>query len=115
MTRRAKPARYRLSTHPGVADDLAALAAYGPQVVAAARATLDDLAHGRVTGKLLGARHVSGDLTGFASIKFDVPGSPTRRFRLIYADIDAETYGVLAIGVRDEHAIYQLAVERVRT
>lgn len=114
MTRRAKPARYRLSAHPALPDDLAALAVYGPQVAAAARTALDDLAHGRVTGKLLGARHVSGDLTGLASVKFDVPGSPTRRFRLVYGAIDAETRGVLAIGPRDEHAIYRLAVQRVQ-
>ena len=69
-------------------------------VVTAARSTLEDLAHGRVTGKALGARHVSGDLTGLASVKFDVPGSPTWRFRLVYGDIDADTRGVLAIGVR---------------
>jgi len=114
VTRRAKPARYRLSAHPAVPDDLAALAVYGPQVAAAARTALDDLAHGRVTGKLLGARHVSGDLTGLASVKFDIPGSPTRRFRLVYGEIDAETRGVLAIGPRDEHAIYRLAVQRIQ-
>ena len=114
MTYRAKPARYRLAAHPAVPADLAALAAYGPEVVAAARAILVDLAHGRVTGKALGDRHVSGDLTGLASVKFDTPDSPTRRFRLVYGDIDAETRGVLAIGARDEHAIYRLAVERIR-
>ena len=59
-------------------------------------------------------RHVSGDLTGLASVKFDTPSSPTRRFRLVYGGIDAETRGVLAIGVRDEHAIYRPAVERIR-
>lgn len=114
MTRRAKPVRYRLAAHPAVPDDLDTLAAYGPEVVAAARAALDDLAHGRMTGKALGDRHVSGDLTGLASVKFDTPDSPTRRFRLVYGDIDAETRAVLAIGVRDEHAIYRLAVERMR-
>ena len=66
MTRRAKPARYRLAAHPAVPDDLDALAAYGPEVVSAARTALDDLAHGRVMGKALGDRHVSGDLTGLA-------------------------------------------------
>lgn len=91
------------------------MAAYGPEAVAAARRALDDLAHGRVTGKALGDRYVSGDLTGLASVKFDVPSSPTRRFRLVYGDIDGETRGVLAIGVRDEHAIYRLAVERIQT
>ena len=53
--------------------------------------------------------------TGLASVKFDIPDSPTRRFRLVYGDIDAETRGVLAIGVRDDHAIYRLAVDRIRT
>ena len=93
MTRRAEPVRYRLAAHPAVPDDLEALVAYGPEVVAAARTALDDLAHGRVTGKALGDRHVSGDLTGLASVKFDIPDSPTRRFRLVYGDVGAETHG----------------------
>jgi len=42
-----------------------------------------------------------------------VPGSPTRRFRLVYGEIDAHTRGLLAIGVRDEHAIYRLAAKRI--
>jgi hypothetical protein len=66
-----------------------------------------------MTGKALGLRHVSGDLTGLASVKFDLPDSPTRRFRLVYAELDASTRGLLAVGVRDEHAIYRLAVERL--
>ena len=111
--RHPKAARYRLISHPDVPDDLTALSAYGPDAVTAARSALDDLAHGRVMGKRLGERHVSGDLTGLASVKFDVPGSLTRRFRLVYADIDATTRGVLAIGIREEHAIYRLAVERI--
>lgn len=84
MTRLPKPARYQLRSHPAVADDLATLAPYGPEVIVSVRDALDDLAHGRVTGKRLGVRRVSGDLTGLASVKFDVPGSATRRFRLIY-------------------------------
>ncbi len=114
MTRRPTPARFRLLFHPSVPFvDLATFATYGPEAVRAYRTVIDDLAHGRVIGKLLGDRNVSGDLTGLASVKFDVPGSPTRRFRLIYGDIDAETRGVVAIGVRDEHAIYRLAAERI--
>lgn len=109
-----QPARYRVLAHPAIADDLAMLASYGPQAVIAARKVLDDLAYGRVTGKLLGSRYVTGDLTGYASVKFDVPGSPTRRFRLVYGNIDNETRGVLAIGVRDEHAIYRIALERLQ-
>lgn len=99
-------------SHPDVAADLSALAAYGADVIAAARGALDDLAHGRIAGKALGERRVSGDLTGLASAKFDIPGSPTRRFRVVYADIDAATRGVIAIGPREEHAIYRLAVQR---
>jgi hypothetical protein len=115
VTRRPKPARYRLLFHPSVPSaDLETFVAYGPEAVAAYRAVIDDLAHGRVTGKLLGDRNISGDLTGLASVKFDVPDSPTRRFRLVYGDIDAETRGVVAIGVRDEHAIYRLAAERMQ-
>ena len=110
--RQHKAARYRLVAHPDVLADLTTLAAYGADVVDAARLALDDLAHGRITGKALGERHVSGDLTGFASAKFDIPGSPTRRFRVVYADIDAATRGIIAIGVREDHMIYRLAVQR---
>lgn len=110
-----RPARYRIVAHPAIPDDLAELAGFGSEAVAAAREALDDLAHGRVIGKALGNRHVSGDLTGLASVKFDVPDSPTRRFRPVYADIDDQTRGVAAIGVRDEHAIHRLAVERIGT
>jgi hypothetical protein len=46
--------------------------------------------------------------------KVDIAWTPTRRFRLVYGDIDDKTRGVLAIGVRDEHAIYRLAVERLQ-
>jgi hypothetical protein len=105
--------RYRLVFHPAVADDIETLAACGPEVVAAARVALDDLAHGRVTGKALGVRRVSGDLTGLARVKFDVPGTGAQRFRLLYADIQAGIRAVLAIGVRDGHAIYRMAVERI--
>jgi hypothetical protein len=57
---------------------VAALATYGLEVVAAAVAIADDLAHGRVIGKELGDRHVSGNLTGFARVKFDGSGHRPR-------------------------------------
>jgi hypothetical protein len=113
VSRTDKRPRYQLVFHPGVANDIEALAAYGPEVIAAVRGALDDLAHGRVTGKALGARRVSGDLTGLARVKFDVPGAGAHRFRLLYADIHPGIRAVLAIGVRDEHSIYRMAVERV--
>ena len=115
MTGQPPHPRFDLLTHPGFTDDVSAMAANGPEVVAALRVVLDDLAHGRLTGKALGARRVSGDLTGLASVKFDLPDSPTRRFRLVYADLDVSTRGLLAVGVRDEHAIYRLAAVRLET
>lgn len=42
-------------------------------------AIADDLAQGRVVGKDLGRRNVSGDLTGLARVKFDVPGQRPQR------------------------------------
>ncbi|MGH3446593.1 MAG: hypothetical protein ACRDP4_03110 [Nocardioidaceae bacterium] len=98
-----------------MSDDLVGFAAYGPDAVTAVRRALDDLAHGRVTGKALGERRVSGDLTGLARVKFDVPGSAPPRFRLVYSEIGAATLGVIAIGVRDQHAIYRTAVQRIAT
>lgn len=75
-----RPARYEVIPGDEVLDDVAALGAYGPEVVAAAASIIDDLAHGRVSGKDLGLRHVSGDLTGLARVKFDVPGRRPPRF-----------------------------------
>ncbi|MGH8997023.1 MAG: type II toxin-antitoxin system RelE family toxin [Acidimicrobiales bacterium] len=105
-----RPPRYQLSFHPAIDSDLAALASDDLDAV---QATLDDLAHGRVTGKALGERNVSGDLTGLARVKFDSPTRRPQRFRLIYRPIDATTLDVLAIGLRDQHAIYRTAADRL--
>jgi hypothetical protein len=113
VTRPPKPPRYTLIPHPGATADVAALAAYGTEVVAAAAGIADDLAHGRVIGKELGERHVSGDLTGFARVKFDVPGQRPQRFRLIYRQRDDRTLEIVAIGPRDAHAIYRKAAQRL--
>lgn len=77
------------------------------------RSILDDLAHGRVTGKLLSDRHVSGNLTGLAWVKFDVASQRPQRFRLVYRQVDERARDVLAIGLREEHAIYRLAARRI--
>ena len=100
MTRPRKPPRYTVIPHPDATDDVAALATYGLEVVAAAVAIADDLAHGRVIGKELGDRHVSGNLTGFARVKFDVSGQRPQRFRLIYRQLDDVTLEIVAIGPR---------------
>lgn len=110
--RRQRPARYLLSFHPSVEADLANLV--GDQLNAA-QAVINDLAHGRVTGKLLGQRNVSGDLTGLARVKFDSPGERPQRLRLIYRPVGATTLDVVAIGPRDQHAIYRTAAGRLAT
>lgn len=53
-------------------------------------------------------------LSDIASVKFDTPESPTRRFRLAYGQTDAEGVAAVAILARYEHTIYQLALERLR-
>lgn len=88
------------------------LAALEPDALDAVQVLLDDLAYGRVTGKALGERRVSGDLAGLARVKFDAPGHRPQRFRLIYREVDDATRDMLAIGPRDQHAIYREAARR---
>jgi hypothetical protein len=45
---------------------------------------------------------VSGDLTGLARVKFDVPGSLPPRFRLFYRQVDGATCEIVVIGLRDK-------------
>jgi len=104
---------YTLRLGLDIATDLAALDAVDPAALDAAQAILGDLAHGRVIGKLLGDRHVSGDLTGLARVKFDVAGQRPQRFRLVCRQVDERTRDVLAIGLREEHAIYHLAARPI--
>ena len=54
MTRPSKPPRYTAIARPDAIGDVASLAAYGPEVVAAAVAITDDFAHGRVIGQEFG-------------------------------------------------------------
>lgn len=108
--RHPRPARYQLTFHPAIETDLTAL---DPDTLDAAQAILDDLAYGRVTGKALGARHVSGDLTGLARVKFDTPERRPQRFRLLYRQVNPTTLDVLVIGARDQHAIYRTAANRI--
>lgn len=105
-----RPPRYQLTFHLAIETDLAAL---DPAALDAAQAALADLAHGRVTGKALGVRHVSGDLTGLARVKFDTPSQRSQRFRLLYREINSTTLDVLAIGAREEHAIYRTVADRL--
>lgn len=113
MSGSQRPPRFEVVPDDEVLADVAALAAYGQEVVTAATSIIDDLAHGRVVGKELGERNISGDLTGLARVKFDTPGSRPERFRLVYRQVDQRTREIVAIGPRDEHAIYRTAVRRL--
>jgi mRNA-degrading endonuclease RelE of RelBE toxin-antitoxin system len=106
-----RPARYQLIFHPTIEADLEALDGEGLE---AALAILEDLAHGRVTGKLLGDRHVSGNLTGLARVKFDLAGHRPPRFRLVYRPgPENHILEIIAIGRREHHAIYRAALRRL--
>ena len=50
-----------------------------------------------------------------ARVKFDSPNERPQRFRLLYRQTDAGNLDVLAIGARDEHAIYRTAADRLST
>lgn len=108
--RTQRPPRYQLTFHLAIETDLAAL---DPVALDAAQGALTDLAHGRVTGKALGIRHISGDLTGLGRVKFDAPDQRPQRFRLLYREIGLTSLDVLAIGAREDHAIYRTAAHRL--
>lgn len=65
--RAAKPVKYERRYAPEIVADLTALGETDPGLVDAALAAIEDLAFGRQRGKLLGDRHVTGDLTGCGS------------------------------------------------
>lgn len=108
--RPGRPHRYTLTFSLYIEADLTSL---DPDALGAAQAILDDLTYGRVTGKRLGERNVTGDLTGLARVKFDDPGHRPQRFRVVYREVDDSTLDIIAIGRRDEHAIYRIAVRRL--
>ncbi len=115
MSRRAdRPARHALSYLPQVAADLDKLDRLDRELAAVAMATLDDLAHGRQRGKVLGARNVTGDLTGLARLRFDRPGVRPARFRVVYRLIEDDALAeIVAIGERGGHAVYREALARL--
>lgn len=105
--------KYAQAFDPAVlADDLPLLAARDPALVDAALAAVDDLAAGRQTGKQLGQRNVSGDLTGLRRLRFDLTATRPQRYRVVYRLVN-ETVEVIAIGERRDHVIYRAAVGRL--
>ncbi|MDR1427673.1 MAG: hypothetical protein LBJ08_07950 [Bifidobacteriaceae bacterium] len=56
---------------PDAEADLATLNDADPELADAALAAVADVTHRRKVGKALGARNVSGDLTGLRRLRFD--------------------------------------------
>lgn len=105
---RGKPAKFGLRYTRHVGEDLRTLAALDPTLVDAALAAVDDLIGGHQRGKLLGQRHVAGDLAGLARLRFDPPGTRPHRFRIAYRLTDHDTtMEVIGMGERADHAIYR--------
>jgi len=102
---------------PQVLDDLRALDFFDEALIDIALQSIADLAEHRKIGKLLGVRHVSGNLSGYRRLRFDLPDERPPRFRLIYRllpdEATADTIEVIAIGPRGGHAAYQAAVARL--
>ena len=113
MSRGERAARREVRFVAEIDGDLAVLAAEGRQVALAALRAADDLAHGRVVGKRLGARSGVGDLSGLARVTFNVPGRRPQRFRLVCREVDDGTYQVVTIGRREQSTVYRIAVERL--
>ncbi|HSY16038.1 MAG TPA: type II toxin-antitoxin system RelE/ParE family toxin [Jatrophihabitantaceae bacterium] len=113
---RKKPdtARFERRYAPAVVGALAVLRAINARLVDAALAAVEDLAFGRQVGKLLGDRHVTGDLTGLSRLRFDVAGQHPLRFRIVYRLVDDDTViEVLAIGERADHVVYRDTLARL--
>jgi hypothetical protein len=107
-------ARFARRYAPAVVADLAVLRAINARLVDAALAAVEDLAFGRQVGKLLGERHVTGDLTGLSRLRFDLPGQHPLRFRIVYRMIENDTViEVLAIGERADHIVYRDTLARL--
>jgi hypothetical protein len=102
---------------PQVLDDLRTLNKIDDRLVDVALQAIVDLAEHRKTGKLLGARHVSGDLTGCRRLRFDLPEEHPERFRIVYRllpdDQHPDTLEVIAVGLRGGHTAYQAAAARL--
>lgn len=106
---------YGISWLPGALTDLLALNTTDERLADSALATLDDIAHHRQRGKVLGRRNVSGDLTGLYRLRFDGPDQRPPRYRIVYRLISADrpaAVEVVALGLRADHAVYRDAVLR---
>ena len=104
---------YRLEWVDGIEADFARLAAIDSKLVQIARQLALDVANHHAHGKALGERSVSGDLTGFYRLRFDLPKHRPQRFRLVYDRPDPNTIRIIALGERDQHSVYREATIRL--
>jgi len=102
---------------PQVVLDLQLLGQEDDGLVDAALQAIMDLAKRRKTGKRLGERHVSGDLSGTRRLKFDLVDQRPERFRIVYRllpdEASADTVEIISVGRRGGHAVYLAAVARM--
>ncbi len=87
------------------------------EIIAVALTAASDIAAGKLTGKKLGDRRVSGDLSGLYRVAFDIVGAPSNpRFRIVFSlaeqrdEPQPPTVRIIAVGPRLSHLVYQAAV-----
>ena len=106
----------KIQVLPGFEEDLVKLP--DPETVNIARGWIRQLAcQNPIAKKPLGVFKKVGDLTGTWAIKFDQPGFHNR-FRLIFkylpGDEKPTTVLLIAVGLRFEYQVYNIAVSRLR-
>ena len=106
---------HRLEWDKNIAADFRALAAVDRRLVEIARTVAFDVANHHAHGKALGQRHISGDLTGFYRMSFDLPGYRPHRFRLVYDRPSSGVVRIVAIGGRESSAVYRALADRLET
>ena len=92
---------YDVAWSEGVDVDLRNLGGVDGELVSIARQMALDMAAHHLHGKELGDRNVSGDLSGFCRLCFDLPGHRPLRFRLLY---DRPSPGLIRIAAVGERA-----------
>ncbi|MDR1431679.1 MAG: type II toxin-antitoxin system RelE/ParE family toxin [Propionibacteriaceae bacterium] len=93
-------------------DDLEHLERADPALADAALAAVDDLVNFRKVGSRLGARNVSGDLSGLLRLKFDLPGARPEKYRIVYEVTSGTSILIWGLGPRASHWVYRLVEGR---
>ena len=107
---------YDLEWADGIEADFVRLAAVNRQLVPIARQLAFDVANHHAIGKALGKRNVSGDLSGYYRLRFDLPKHRPLRFRLVYSQpVGTDKVKIITVGERDEHSVYREALVRINS